>query len=72
MIDFSSNNQFILAQSVSATIINMNPLVPERHISFAVNTENESNGSHHTTIVMNDDDNNADGNTTTTGNETMK
>ncbi len=57
---------------MSATIINMNPLVPERHISFAVNTENESNGSHHTTIVMNDDDNNADGNTTTTGNETMK
>ncbi len=50
----------------------MNPLIPERHISFAFNTENESNGSHHTTIVMNDDDNNADGNTTTTGNETMK
>jgi len=39
-------------QGLSATIINMN----ERHISFALNRENDSNESHHTAIVMNDDD----------------
>ncbi len=41
----------------------MNPLTNERHISFAINTENDSNESHHTAIVMNDDD--GDGNPTT-------
>ncbi len=45
----------------------MNPLLPERHISFAVNRENESNESHHTTIMMNDEDNNPDGNIAVTG-----
>jgi hypothetical protein len=45
----------------------MNPLLPERHISFAVNKENESNESHHTAIVMNDEENNAEGNPATTG-----
>jgi hypothetical protein len=59
--------KLILAQNLSATIINMNPLLPERHISFAVNRENESNESHHTTIMMNDEDNNPDGNIAVTG-----
>jgi hypothetical protein len=35
---------------------NMNPLINERHISFVVNNENDSNESRHTTIVMNDED----------------
>jgi hypothetical protein len=43
-------------QGLSATIINMNSLINERHISFAINRENDSNESHHTAIVMNDDD----------------
>ncbi len=47
---------------LSATIINMNPFVNERHISFAKNRENDSNESHHTAIIINDDD---DGNRTT-------
>ena len=35
----------------------MNPtLSSERHISFAVNKENNSNESNHTTLIMNDDD----------------
>ncbi len=35
----------------------MNPTLPgERHISFAVNKENDSNESNHTALVMNDDD----------------
>ena len=37
--------------------INMNPTLPnERHISFAVNKENDSNESNHTALMMNDDD----------------
>ena len=35
----------------------MNPTLPnERHISFAVNKENDSNESNHTALMMNDDD----------------
>lgn len=34
----------------------MNPLIHERHISFAIHNENDSNDSRHTTIVMNEDD----------------
>ncbi len=35
----------------------MNPTLPgERHISFAVNKENDSNESNHTALVMNDED----------------
>jgi hypothetical protein len=35
----------------------MNPsLSGERHISFAVNKENDSNESNHTALIMNDDD----------------
>ena len=35
----------------------MNPTLPgERHISFAVNKENDSNESNHTAIMMNEDD----------------
>jgi hypothetical protein len=35
----------------------MNPTLPgERHISFAVNKENDSNESNHTAVVMNEDD----------------
>lgn len=45
-------------QGLSAAIINMNPLINERHISFVVNNENDSNESRHTTIVMNDEDGN--------------
>ncbi|CAF1499533.1 unnamed protein product, partial [Adineta ricciae] len=40
-----------------ATVINMNPtLTNERHISFAVNKENDSNESNHTAILMTDED----------------
>ncbi|CAF3522158.1 unnamed protein product [Rotaria socialis] len=43
--------------TVPATIININPtLAGERHISFAVNKENDSNESNHTALVLNDDD----------------
>ncbi len=41
---------------LSAAIINMNPLAAERHISFAANTEYDSNESNHTIVVINDDD----------------
>jgi hypothetical protein len=35
----------------------MNPTLPgERHISFAVNKENDSNESNHTGLIINDDD----------------
>jgi hypothetical protein len=35
----------------------MNPTLPgERHISFAVNKENDSNESNHTGIIMHEDD----------------
>jgi hypothetical protein len=35
----------------------MNPtLAGERHISFAVNKENDSNESNHTALIMNDED----------------
>ncbi len=34
----------------------MNQLPNERHISFAINTENDSNGSNHTAILINDDE----------------
>jgi hypothetical protein len=35
----------------------MNPTLPgERHISYAVNKENDSNESNHTALVMNDED----------------
>ncbi|CAF0895311.1 unnamed protein product [Rotaria sp. Silwood1] len=43
--------------TIPATIININPtLAGERHISFAVNKENDSNESNHTALVINDDD----------------
>ncbi|UJR28934.1 hypothetical protein I4U23_010152 [Adineta vaga] len=43
--------------TIPATVINMNPLLSgERHISFAVNKENDSNESNHTALLMNDDD----------------
>lgn len=43
--------------TIPATVININPSLPgERHISFAVNKENDSNESNHTALVMNDDD----------------
>ena len=46
-----------ILSTVPATIINMNPTLPgERHISFAVNKENDSNESNHTALIMNDDD----------------
>ena len=51
-----SHHSLVSPQALSATIINMNPLINERHISFVVNNENDSNESRHTTIVMNDDD----------------
>lgn len=54
--------------TIPATIINMNPTLPgERHISFAVNKENDSNESGHTALVMNDDDSTiiVDGNSVT-------
>ncbi|CAF0857757.1 unnamed protein product [Adineta steineri] len=55
---FSSEQPAISSQMLSAAIVNMNPLVSmERHISFAVNTENDSMESNHTIIVVNDDDN---------------
>jgi hypothetical protein len=41
---------------LSAAMINMNPLATERHISFAANTEYDSNESNHTIVVINDDD----------------
>lgn len=35
----------------------MNPTLPgERHISFAVNKENDSNESNHTALIMGEDD----------------
>jgi hypothetical protein len=35
----------------------MNPTLPgERHSSFAVNKENDSNESNHTALLMNDED----------------
>ena len=43
----------------------MNPLVNERHISFAIDTENESNEYNHIAIAMNDEDGTGDGYTTT-------
>ncbi|CAF3737280.1 unnamed protein product, partial [Adineta steineri] len=43
--------------TIPATVINMNPsLSSERHISFAVNKENDSNDSNHTAVMMNDED----------------
>ncbi len=43
--------------TLPATIINMNPVLPgERHISFAVNKENDSNESNHTALIMSDED----------------
>jgi len=54
--------------TIPATIININPTLPgERHISFAVNKENDSNESNHTALLMNDDDGViiTDGNSTT-------
>ncbi|CAF0992403.1 unnamed protein product [Rotaria sordida] len=43
--------------TIPATIININPtLAGERHISFAVNKENDSNESNHTAVMINDDD----------------
>lgn len=42
--------------TIPATIINMNPTLPgERHISFAVNKENDSTESH-IILPMTDDD----------------
>jgi hypothetical protein len=34
----------------------MNPLINERHISFAKHKENDPNENNHTAIIMNDDD----------------
>jgi heme-binding NEAT domain protein len=48
-------------QMLSATVINMNPSANERHISFAVKKENDSNDSNHTAIVMNDNESTIDG-----------
>ena len=46
-----------MMSTIPATIINMNPTLPgERHISFAVNKENDSAESHHTALIMNEDD----------------
>ncbi len=46
-----------ILSTIPATIINMNPTLPgERHISFAVNKENDSNESNPTALIMNDDD----------------
>lgn len=36
--------------------MNANPLGHERHITFAVKQENDSNESNHTVVVMNEDD----------------
>ncbi|CAF3405487.1 unnamed protein product [Rotaria sp. Silwood1] len=52
-----SNEQPPLSpQLLSTKIIHMNPSAYERHISFAIKRENDSNESHHTTVIMNDDD----------------
>jgi hypothetical protein len=59
-----------ILSTIPATIININPTLPgERHISFAVNKENDSNESNHTAIMMNDDDGVIviDGNSTSVG-----
>jgi len=49
-------NILVPSQMLSATMINMNPLATERHISFAANAEYDSNESNHTIVVINDDD----------------
>lgn len=49
-------NLLVTSQTLSATIINMNLSANERHISFAVNTEHDSNESNHTIVIINDDD----------------
>lgn len=42
--------------TIPTTIININPALPdERHISLAVNEENDSNESHYTALMMNDE-----------------
>jgi hypothetical protein len=48
-------NKLVSPQGLSATIINMSPLVNERHISFAKTTDNDLNENTHTAIVINDD-----------------
>ena len=52
---------------LSATVINMNPSVNERHISFAIKKENDLNENNHTTIAINDNDVTDDGSSTALG-----
>lgn len=53
----SSNTTAPILSTVPATIITLNPILPnERHISFAVNKENDSAESQHMTLQMNDDE----------------
>ncbi|CAF3808214.1 unnamed protein product [Rotaria magnacalcarata] len=55
-ISLISEKQPFSPQMLSTATINMNPLARERHISFAIPREHDSNESSHTAILMNDDD----------------
>ncbi|CAF4414152.1 unnamed protein product [Rotaria socialis] len=55
-ISLISEKQPFSPQMLSTATINMNPLARERHISFAIPKEHDSNESNHTAILMNDDD----------------
>ena len=53
---FIESSFLVSPNPLAPTIININSSINERHISFAKNTENDSNESNHTAIAMNDDE----------------